>query len=398
MAVEVEFSGVPARDAIDNIRQKIRVPSRRWDSLMRETHAKAFTVAGATKMDLLGDLHNSVIDAIEQGQSIGQFRQAFDGIVEKHGWSYKGNRGWRTRTIYDNNLRTAHMAGRWKQMQRTKARRPYLIYMTVADNRVRPEHARWHRYAVSIDNPFWDNWYPPNGWGCRCYVITASESQLKRMGVEVVDPPPVKRTRRVNTRTGEDYGLVPEGIDTGWDYNVGKAWIGTDVEFGRKLMQLPAPIRTQVLASNGPHVRELSKSWGNWLQTRAAETPAGYAHTVGYLPNKVINSLTASGAAPTSATLVAFDQQATQLAGAGRAIPTWLRTLPARLQDYQAVLRETKTGGLVFVLKGTTRAGRATVAFDIAPDGRPYNSVRAMKIMQEDELKEGKYELLDGEL
>ena len=93
--------------AIAFLRNKQQLTTAHWDEMLGESHAKAFTVAGATKLALLNDLHAAVGDAIEQGQSIGEFRNVFDKVVAEHGWTYKGNRGWRTRVIYDTNMRAA---------------------------------------------------------------------------------------------------------------------------------------------------------------------------------------------------------------------------------------------------------------------------------------------------
>lgn len=222
---EVEIGSVPFAEAIEFFRRKLNITTKRWDELLGAVHSKAFTVAGATQDALLDDLRADVQAAIDDGESIGQFRKRFDQSVEKHGWEYKGSRGWRTRIIYDTNMRSAHAAGRWEQIQRTKERRPYLEYLTVGDARVRPEHARWDSIILPIDDPFWDTHYPPNGWGCRCTVRTLNDRQLKRAGKTVGSAPKITTRERVNTSTGEVYGNVPDGIDTGWDYNVGKSWL-----------------------------------------------------------------------------------------------------------------------------------------------------------------------------
>ena len=141
-------------------------------------------------------------------------------MVKKHGWNYKGKRGWRTRVIYDTNLRTAHAAGKWHKIQETKKERPYLQYVTVGDERVREQHQSWNGLTLKADDKFWDTHYPPNGWGCRCTVRTLNKSQAKKSGIS--KPPKIEKTERINTQTGEVYGKVPVGIDTGWDYNVGK--------------------------------------------------------------------------------------------------------------------------------------------------------------------------------
>lgn len=228
MADEPTLGGVPFEEAIEHFRGKLDLPTPYWDAIKGEAHAKAFTVAGAMKRDLLKDLRKTVDKVLAEGGTIADFRAGFDAAVAEHGWSYKGTRGWRTRIIYDTNLRTAHAAGKWKQFQRVKARRPWLQYQTAGDARVRAEHVAWDGLVLHIDDPWWNTHYPPNGWGCRCIVRSLSQRQLDRLGSRPGTAPPLNPTERINTRTGEIYGEVPEGIDTGWNYNVGQAWLRTD--------------------------------------------------------------------------------------------------------------------------------------------------------------------------
>lgn len=225
---DVRIGGVPFQEAIDHFREKVNIPTAGWEDLRGAAHAKGFTVAGAAKADLLQDFRGTIDKMIAEGKTITDFRRDFDKIVAKHGWNYKGKRGWRTRVIYNTNMRTAHMAGRWAQFQRLKHRRPYLQYLTVGDGRVRPEHAAWNGKVIHIDDPWLSTHFPPNGWGCRCTMRSLSKRQLDKMGLQVSAAPPPELEQRISTTTGEILGRVPKGIDTGWDYNVGRAWLDFD--------------------------------------------------------------------------------------------------------------------------------------------------------------------------
>ena len=168
--VAVRDFGVQFKGAIDNLKGKLSESTLAWDDLAGPVHAKVFAVAGATKADLLKDFHTSLISAAENGTTITQFRKDFDAAVQKHGWTYKGKRGWRTSVIFNNNMRSAHMAGRWEQLLANSGRRPYLQYRTAGDSRVRPQHRQWNGLIYAIGDAFWQTHYPPNGWGCRCTI------------------------------------------------------------------------------------------------------------------------------------------------------------------------------------------------------------------------------------
>jgi SPP1 gp7 family putative phage head morphogenesis protein len=202
---------LPFNEASAFFKQKLNIPTERWDDLWKEEHAKGFMSAGAMKADLLSDLHASVQKAIDGGLSLKDFRSQFDDIVTKHGWDYKGGRNWRSTLIYDTNITTAYQAGRWQQFQ--DAGTKYLKYIHADGVRhPRPLHVAWNGTVRPIDDPFWGSHYPPNGWCCHCRAVAAEAGEVtaEPAGWKDIDP-----------KTG-----TMQGIDKGWDYNVGKAWRG----------------------------------------------------------------------------------------------------------------------------------------------------------------------------
>ncbi len=46
-----------------------------------------------------------------------------------------------------------------------------LQYRTAGDGRVREEHAILNGTTLPPSDPFWDKYYPPNGWNCRCTAV-----------------------------------------------------------------------------------------------------------------------------------------------------------------------------------------------------------------------------------
>lgn len=65
---------------------------------------------------------------------------------------------------------SAEMAAKWEQYSEDGDR--YLLqYRTAHDDKVRPEHAALDRITLPMSDPFWESYYPPNGWNCRCTVV-----------------------------------------------------------------------------------------------------------------------------------------------------------------------------------------------------------------------------------
>ena len=65
---------------------------------------------------------------------------------------------------------SATMAAKWEQF-REDGDQYYLQYRTAKDDKVRPEHAALDGVTLPPSDSFWDTYYPPNGWNCRCNVI-----------------------------------------------------------------------------------------------------------------------------------------------------------------------------------------------------------------------------------
>lgn len=62
------------------------------------------------------------------------------------------------------------MAARWKDFERDGDR--YLLqYRTVGDKRVRRSHRLMQDITLPVTSKFWDWYFPPNGWNCRCTVV-----------------------------------------------------------------------------------------------------------------------------------------------------------------------------------------------------------------------------------
>ncbi len=65
---------------------------------------------------------------------------------------------------------SAEMAAKWEQFAED-GDRYNLQYRTAGDGKVRPEHAALNGVTLPPSDPFWEEYYPPNGWNCRCTVV-----------------------------------------------------------------------------------------------------------------------------------------------------------------------------------------------------------------------------------
>lgn len=118
-----------------------------------------------------GQLYN------ERGEMLplGKFREAVKGIDERYNENY-------LRTEYNLFANSALAAEKWNTY--SDSDRYMLRYTTAGDDKVREEHARLDGTTLPKDDPFWQMYYPPNGYGCRCDVVQVRTSKYGKSDSE----------------------------------------------------------------------------------------------------------------------------------------------------------------------------------------------------------------------
>lgn len=104
---------------------------------------------------------------LKDGNSIRSFED-FSAEVDKINIKY--NHNW-LRTEYNQAVASSQCAARWTDYGKRAENNPYLQYQAVMDANTRAEHAALNGVIKRYDDDFWDKYYPPNGWGCRCEVV-----------------------------------------------------------------------------------------------------------------------------------------------------------------------------------------------------------------------------------
>ena len=230
---EVSFDPEVAPEVRDYIKRKGYRPSFDFREVWQEEHAYSFTVAKATGMDVLRTIREEMERAIRQGIPFRKFQNSITPRLRRLGWwgekvardpatDKKVHLGSprRLRTIYEANLRSAHSAGQWQRAQRTKKLRPFIEYGLGPSRNHRDAHVAWSGTILPVDDPFWIQHWPPNGWGCRYWVSQLSRRVAKGRGGQT-DRPSMERVEHRNERTGE-VRRVPIGVDPAWASNPGR--------------------------------------------------------------------------------------------------------------------------------------------------------------------------------
>lgn len=353
-------------------RQKLNLPTARWDDIWQAAHDRFFIVAGAQSADLLADLRSAVDKTIAEGKSINWFRKNFDAIVAKNGWSgftgsgSKAGIAWRTRVIHVTNGLTSYAAGRWEQLNDPGLLkfRPYWRYVHkdgVAHPR--PLHVSWHGLTLPHDHYFWKTHFPPNGWFCHCSVYAAS-----------------KREYDAAVANGRGPEAAPAegdttGIDPGFEYAPGANRL-TPVHqmIDKKLVNLEAPIGAAMMQVLGPVLKaEMETAYRNWLSTLDTnEVLKSVTPIIGAVSLSDIEWLKNNGKpVPQTAEIgissgVVNGPKAIRHAAQGDAIPIQIwENLPGMIADPLAVLYDQNRGTLLYVLPDpSARHPQLVVEFD----------------------------------
>lgn len=208
---------LPFDEAIRFFRDKANVTTDQWTDVWDAAHSKGFMVAGANRDALVADFRAAIDKGLSEGTTQAEFLKDFNRIAKQFGWSYRGEAGWRSKVIFETNLRTAYAAGQYSQLTapETLAALPYWQYNHSGALHPRRDHLSWNGLCLPADDPFWDTAYPPNGFGCGCFVTPLSKRGLRQLGKAEPDKAP-----NLDSLDGQ-----PRGIDPSFAYNPGKAWL-----------------------------------------------------------------------------------------------------------------------------------------------------------------------------
>ena len=248
-------------------RGKVKLGPAEFRKLSDEAKIRAFAVSNIAKGDELDTVYKALQAAIEEGISYGEFKKRCAEIFARRGWT--GKREWRVQTIFRTNIQTAYNVGRYQKQKELAEYFPYLQYNAVNDRRTRPTHRALDGKVFPVDHPFWDTWYPPNGYRCRCSTLSLTEGQVKRQGLTVETQDPTDTPVEIaNPVTGEKMTVQQLLPDPGFDHHPGKVWLETVGEtLTERLKKWPDQVgRDQVgrMIAGGPFGKWYEKPSGNW--------------------------------------------------------------------------------------------------------------------------------------
>lgn len=96
-------------------------------------------------------------------------------------------------------MSSAQQAANWAKIEEN-GDRYNLQYRTAEDDRVRDEHQALAGTTLPPSDPFWNSYYPPNGWNCRCVAVEV----LKDKYPESDSDKAIEKGDKATTKLGKD--------------------------------------------------------------------------------------------------------------------------------------------------------------------------------------------------
>lgn len=151
--------------ALDSGFQQVKMS----DTMRQRLQRSNYIFSGMKTFHELNEAFPSLIDENGNRKPFEQFLNDVQKIDRTYNQNY-------LRAEYNFVQASADMAAKWEGFMQD-GDRYNLQYRTQRDKKVRPEHAALDRVTLPITDTFWQEYYPPNGWNCRCTVVQVRKSK-----------------------------------------------------------------------------------------------------------------------------------------------------------------------------------------------------------------------------
>ncbi|MCX8018923.1 MAG: phage head morphogenesis protein [Chitinophagaceae bacterium] len=97
---------------------------------------------------------------------------------------------------------SAMAVNEWLQFEEDdpEGKRYNLQYRTANDDKVRDTHRAMEGITLPANSPFWDKYYPPNGWRCRCRVVQVLKKDYPETDLKEAEKIADKATTQLNKK------------------------------------------------------------------------------------------------------------------------------------------------------------------------------------------------------
>lgn len=419
MADKPKIPKVVPKEAIAYITSKKLATSYNWAEIYAQEHASKFTVAKIMELDVLDSIHQSVIDAVAEGQTFHTFKKGMLDKLGEDGWGNYAQKDEvtgeeltrlsdkRLKKVYQVNKTQSYHTGSWHRFEANKATHPYLRYRLGPSLKHRPDHKSFENLVLPVDDPFWQTHMPMNGWGCKCWVQSLTRDKAEKAGIS--DSPKIEYHDWENKETGRKH-KVPKGISPGFEYNVGrhrehKALEMVTDKLSQVVTQNPKQANATMSALLGDAAqKEMIDKVVHEMVADVAEHKRSYGNTlaVGVINDEVVDKLSKMGKAPHHSIIAMRDADILhglrdKKRGKNLNLPVeFWQSLPEKLQKPSAILLDETQSKSALLFLYDTDAGKVVVTMDYNIETRgkdgakvqvPLNIIRTATLMTDQILK-----------
>ena len=222
--IKALFGLAPAK-AIEYLDSKGLHVGWNWQDTLDEAHARSFTIAKMTQLDLLSDTRKAIMQAMADGTGFKGFEQTIAPVMQAKGWwgqktvinpsgdAQRVQLGSprRLTTIYHTNRRSAVMAAKYQRLCEAIETHPYWQYLHHDSAHPRLNHLALHGAVYAATDVFWTYGFPPNGFGCKCTVKALTASRAEKAGIAKSDMRSFTQDIGLNKSSGEIYQAMRHG-------------------------------------------------------------------------------------------------------------------------------------------------------------------------------------------
>lgn len=305
--VNNSWAEITPQKAIEYWQSKSIVSASEFDTLSDIEKLRAFTASNIEEIRELQKIYDVIDESISKGISL---KKAKENILSQVPISEM-----QAETILRTNIFSAYSAGRYSDVQASKKTRPYLRYSAVEDERTRPSHLAIHGKIYPVDDPFWSVNFPPNGYNCRCDVISLSERQVQKSGLKVETTPqgknPFALSKAFSHHPQELYKPVLDKYNPilrqKYIENVVEYTNSDMVQVAKLLNQEDLELAESIIKAQGyKNIEEYKQFIDDVLKQKQS---TGKTVFIGNLPAKVIRFLKKMGIEPALALTVLSDER-----------------------------------------------------------------------------------------
>ena len=155
--------------ALDSSFKAVEMSDEMSDTMRRRLQRSDYVFSGMKAFHELNEAFPSLLDENGDRKTFERFLNDVRSVDATYNRNY-------LRSEFNFVQASAEMAAKWEQFMQD-GDRYYLQYRTAHDDKVRPTHAALHGVTLPVTDTFWDEFYPPNGWNCRCTVVQVRKSR-----------------------------------------------------------------------------------------------------------------------------------------------------------------------------------------------------------------------------